>query len=495
MATFPCAKPCIECPPPPPGAEFLGLSPNNPSNPFANLSSEAPDVDLFISRRFTPSGLGNPPLGSVWYSVGCLGFAISNVSQADADLLAAQQAVECTGNEWPTSVVPNPNVPPNPGDPPTPPEPPIITPRPVFMNQQQSCDFTCPDGSTYTYTVPAGLFSAFSQAAADAAAHSYACTLAVDNQSCFGPAPLERICSGASYSSSISVSSSNLPITFTFQSGDLPPGITPSQNTNTLFLNGTPTTPGDYALLLRATDSTGSFVEKAITISIFGIVNDEALPIGAVDEAYSETLVAAGAESQPVTYVVIAGALPDGLSLNSSTGEISGTPTTAEEAVFTVRISNGLISCDKQFALLVESADCPNWDELAWTSCTQNGSGVAFPCPVPAQSGYFLVSAGDGDCNFGQSQVVGGMDYSGTGCNCNLHIDWDGDASFGGVQVDVDGVTVINFQVGANPPGAYDFPFSLPDTAGGTIPIFVGSTMQPGGCETGIIEGTFSNTP
>lgn len=58
------------------------------------------------------------------------------------------------------------------------------------------------------------------------------------------------------------------------------------------------------------------------------------LPNGAVGDAYSETL-----ESDPTavgTWTITSGSLPDGLSLNSSTGEITGTPTTEETATFTV---------------------------------------------------------------------------------------------------------------------------------------------------------------
>lgn len=60
-----------------------------------------------------------------------------------------------------------------------------------------------------------------------------------------------------------------------------------------------------------------------------------ALPAATEGDAYAATITASGGNGT-VTYAVTSGALPDGLSLGSSTGEISGTPTTAGTSNFTV---------------------------------------------------------------------------------------------------------------------------------------------------------------
>jgi len=61
------------------------------------------------------------------------------------------------------------------------------------------------------------------------------------------------------------------------------------------------------------------------------------LPDGTVGVEYEATLqVFAGA--MPFTFSVTAGMLPDGLTLDMTTGEISGTPTTAEEQMFTIQV-------------------------------------------------------------------------------------------------------------------------------------------------------------
>lgn len=66
----------------------------------------------------------------------------------------------------------------------------------------------------------------------------------------------------------------------------------------------------------------------------------DSLPAGTVGSAYNQTIrVADGLP--PYTWAVVAGVLPDGLRLNTTTGVISGTPTTAQTAVFTVRVRDG----------------------------------------------------------------------------------------------------------------------------------------------------------
>lgn len=81
----------------------------------------------------------------------------------------------------------------------------------------------------------------------------------------------------------------------------------------------------------------------------------KALQTATVGSAYSETIFGINGLI-PYTFSVISGSLPTGLSLNSSTGVISGTPTTAGTSTFTIQATdaNGLIG-SAQFSIQATS--------------------------------------------------------------------------------------------------------------------------------------------
>ncbi len=63
------------------------------------------------------------------------------------------------------------------------------------------------------------------------------------------------------------------------------------------------------------------------------------LPTGAINTFYSQTLAATGG-MPPYVWSVISGGLPAGLTLNSSSGEISGTPTAGGSYSFTLQVAD-----------------------------------------------------------------------------------------------------------------------------------------------------------
>mgnify|MGYP002625221099 CR=1 FL=1 len=77
------------------------------------------------------------------------------------------------------------------------------------------------------------------------------------------------------------------------------------------------------------------------------------LPSGTTGTAYSQMLTA---DTSGVTWAVTAGSLPAGLTLDAATGVISGNPTSAGEATFTVTASKtGATSASKQFTITINA--------------------------------------------------------------------------------------------------------------------------------------------
>jgi hypothetical protein len=143
---------------------------------------------------------------------------------------------------------------------------------------------------------------------------------------------------GGFYFAGLSVSGGTSPYTFSLDSGTLPPGIT-LQNFYG-FLGGSTTAIGSYSFTIGVSDSFGRTASRAFTMNVVPTVavSNGSLSNGVVGSSYSAEIVAQGAPNTFV-YSVSAGTLPNGLTLDSATGVLSGIPTTAGTFSFSVRIA------------------------------------------------------------------------------------------------------------------------------------------------------------
>ncbi len=135
---------------------------------------------------------------------------------------------------------------------------------------------------------------------------------------------------------SYTVVATNSPTSYAMVSGTLPPGLTFSAGA----ITGTPTSTGSYSIDVTATNAGGTSTAATISFSITATpvpVVTGSSQSGVVGTAFTYTI---SATNSPTSYLVASGTLPAGLSLNTSTGVISGTPTTVITNSVTVTATN-----------------------------------------------------------------------------------------------------------------------------------------------------------
>lgn len=203
------------------------------------------------------------------------------------------------------------------------------------------------------------------------------------------------------YSTTLIATGGATPYTWSVASGQVAPGLTIASSG---VISGTPTTAGSYGVTLQVADSAGHTSSAAFTLAISAptgslAVLTNSLHLGYIGQAYDAVLTPSGGVG-PYIWTLTSGSLPAGLSLNASTGHISGTPTQGGQ--FTVAVSatdSTHATGSKSFSLEVfgqptdqygglANLPCPNGPQNKWY--TQK-IGTRWHLCDPAGNAFFLL--------------------------------------------------------------------------------------------------------
>lgn len=197
----------------------------------------------------------------------------------------------------------------------------------IYQNTEQSCTAKCPDGTSFVFTAPSGIFSALSQAEANAGAFAFACEMASALCSGVPPVPFgdgagepRQQPAAPLWANSAQACSANCP----------------GGGSYTYVVPG-----GIYLAESRAAANAIAHSAACQLAQLQQACLADLPPNACQDDFFAEFLSATGLAA-PISYALVGGSLPAGLSLDSN-GLISGVPSFGGTYNFTVRAtgSNG----------------------------------------------------------------------------------------------------------------------------------------------------------
>ncbi len=369
--------------------------------------------------------------------------------------------------------------------------PPCCTGFPIVLTKQ-GCQ------SSVSVTLPSTATGAQIQVAgADVIAQIAAQQAKCDAISISGPrlpavitlsALTEYTCEDAVFVGAIHATGGTAP--YTFSSSDLPAWMTASSSATTTTLSGTPPTIGVYTFTINVT-SAGAIGSRTYTLNVVGIAT-ASLANGTEGVAYSQTMTAPSIPGT-LTWSVSDATLPPGLSLDTGTGEIYGTPTEADTFAFTISVTNGEVFCHKDFTIeIASSGGCAEFANLVWNAGvssdigtgTSSGTCLAENFNIQAQepggtSGLFTPS----DPQKGDITFTAGFNYTGPTINCCMDFTFNGTAPVVAANPSPNGNTfylillkrsgvqfaTTGIVLGTGSPQVVNFPYTVPDCSGGNL--------------------------
>jgi hypothetical protein len=149
---------------------------------------------------------------------------------------------------------------------------------------------------------------------------------------------------GTLYSQQLGAAGGSGNYSWAITSGSLPAGFSPLPTSG--LISGMPGATGSSSFTVQATDTTTTKTATqplSILITTALGFTTATLPGGSVGAAYSASLPTPTGGTSPLTYGVASGSLPAGLTLNTSSGALTGTPSAGGVSSFSVKVTDSSV--------------------------------------------------------------------------------------------------------------------------------------------------------
>jgi large repetitive protein len=308
-----------------------------------------------------------------------------------------------------------------------------------------------------------------------------------------GPAPPDATV-GQAYS--YQFTAGGIPAaTYSFTAGSLPTGLTMDSSG---LVTGTPATGtgGVYPLTVQATNLAGTVTEPVqLTVNEAPAITSPAPPAAVVSTAYTFTFTATGF---PAPTFSITGALPSGLSLDSSTGVLSGTPAAGTGGTYNlvVKAANSVSTATQNVVLSVNQTPAftgpPPPDATVGQAYTYQFTAGG----IPGATYSFTTGSLPSGLTMDSSGLVTGTPAAGTGGVYPLTVQASNVAGSVTESVQLTVHEAPAFTSPAPPAAIVGTPYSFTFTATGfPAPTFSITGTLPSGLSLDSSTGVLSGTP
>ena len=337
-----------------------------------------------------------------------------------------------------------------------------------------------PDGNlsgTPTATGTSSFTVKVTDANGQSAIQATSITVAAGVSTTFAAPPAAAV--NSPYSDTLTATGGTTPYTWSVNAGTLPAGLTLSSGG---VLSGTPTVTGSYPFTVNVIDANKGIATASITLVVTAALTltFPAPPSGTIGTAYTDTFTAAGGTT-PYTFSISAGTLPAGLTLNASTGVVSGTPTTAGTSSFTVKVTDAK-SATATFATSITILSSMLTVAVTASAATAAPGGTVTYTITATNSGQTALTGAT--FTDGLSDVLDDASYNG-----------DASATAGSVSFASPNLTWTgNLAVGAAATVTFSVTVNNPDTGNKSLVSKVTSTTSTSNCASGSTDARCSST-
>jgi hypothetical protein len=319
---------------------------------------------------------------------------------------------------------------------------------------------------------------------------------------------------GTAYSQTVSATGGVPSYHWTITAGSLPAGLALNANSGAITGNPTGTFTGTSNFTIKVMDSqtpTAASTSANLSISVTApplSVTTGSLPGGTVGTPFGATLAATGGIT-PYTWSISGGSLPAGINLNTSTGLISGTPTTAGTSNFTVKVADSEtptaqnatasfgIAISNPAPLVITTTSLPNGTDGSSYTATVDASGGIKPYSWSITAGALPTGL---NLNSNTGQISGTPTATGP-FNFTIAVtDSENPAveTVASLSITINPSTPLQIVTSSLPEGSGATPYSATLSASGGVPPYSWSIPNgslPSGLTLNVSAGTITGKP